>query len=124
MMKTVKNLLTIRPEDDTSIRDVTIRKIPRVPEHMPLYDILNEFQKGHSHIAVVVKYSKERMDRDKELKSQVDRRLVNTRHKRRSDTKAVTGHSRACILGHAQYLIELCHFLQPMFTLHFYPAPN
>ena len=27
----------------------------RVPETMPLYDILNEFQKGHSHMAVVVK---------------------------------------------------------------------
>lgn len=23
---------------------------------MPLYDILNEFQKGHSHMAVVVKH--------------------------------------------------------------------
>lgn len=27
----------------------------RVSEKMPLYDILNEFQKGHSHIAVVYK---------------------------------------------------------------------
>lgn len=27
----------------------------RVAENMPLYDILNEFQKGHSHIAVVYK---------------------------------------------------------------------
>lgn len=27
----------------------------RVSETMPLYDILNEFQKGHSHIAVVYK---------------------------------------------------------------------
>lgn len=27
----------------------------RVPESMPLYDILNEFQKGHSHMAIVVK---------------------------------------------------------------------
>lgn len=27
----------------------------RVSENMPLYDILNEFQKGHSHIAVVYK---------------------------------------------------------------------
>lgn len=27
----------------------------RVSEGMPLYDILNEFQKGHSHIAVVYK---------------------------------------------------------------------
>ncbi|KAH9611940.1 hypothetical protein KSS87_022478 [Heliosperma pusillum] len=28
-----------------------------VPETMPLYDILNEFQKGHSHIAVVTRQS-------------------------------------------------------------------
>lgn len=27
----------------------------RVSEDMPLYDILNEFQKGHSHLAVVYK---------------------------------------------------------------------
>lgn len=27
----------------------------RVPAHMPLYDILNEFQKGSSHMAAVVK---------------------------------------------------------------------
>jgi len=30
--------------------------INRVPETMPLYDILNEFQKGHSHMAIVVKH--------------------------------------------------------------------
>ncbi|KAK9165536.1 hypothetical protein Scep_000727 [Stephania cephalantha] len=34
---------------------MALRRIPRVSENMPLYDILNEFQKGHSHIAVVVK---------------------------------------------------------------------
>lgn len=28
---------------------------PRVPADMPLYDILNEFQKGSSHLAAVVK---------------------------------------------------------------------
>lgn len=27
----------------------------RVPETLPLYEILNEFQKGHSHMAVVVR---------------------------------------------------------------------
>lgn len=27
----------------------------RVAETLPLYDILNEFQKGHSHMAVVIK---------------------------------------------------------------------
>uniref|UniRef100_A0A5B6ZB70 DUF21 domain-containing protein n=1 Tax=Davidia involucrata TaxID=16924 RepID=A0A5B6ZB70_DAVIN len=50
-----KNLLTIHPEDEVPVKNVTIRKIPRVPETMPLYDILNEFQKGHSHMAVVVR---------------------------------------------------------------------
>ncbi|KAK1269989.1 DUF21 domain-containing protein [Acorus gramineus] len=51
----VKNLLTIHPVDEVPIKSVTIRKIPWVGESMPLYDILNEFQKGHSHIAVVMK---------------------------------------------------------------------
>ncbi|KAI3410678.1 uncharacterized protein J3R85_018583 [Psidium guajava] len=51
----VKNLLTIHPEDEVPVKNVTIRKIPRVPETMPLYEILNEFQKGHSHMAVVVR---------------------------------------------------------------------
>ncbi|KAL9238523.1 hypothetical protein vseg_012929 [Gypsophila vaccaria] len=51
----VKNLLTIHPEDEVPVKSVTIRKLPRVPETMPLYDILNEFQKGHSHMAVVIR---------------------------------------------------------------------
>ncbi|XP_042010919.1 DUF21 domain-containing protein At4g33700-like [Salvia splendens] len=51
----VKNLLTIHSEDTVPVKSVTIRRIPRVAETLPLYDILNEFQKGHSHMAVVVK---------------------------------------------------------------------
>ncbi|XP_061336386.1 DUF21 domain-containing protein At2g14520-like isoform X1 [Gastrolobium bilobum] len=61
----VKNLLTIHPEDETPVKSVTIRRIPRVPESMPLYDILNEFQKGHSHMAVVVR----QCDKTKQLSS-------------------------------------------------------
>ncbi|RAL49430.1 hypothetical protein DM860_012863 [Cuscuta australis] len=51
----VKNLLTVHPEDRVHVKNVTIRRIPRVLETMPLDDILNEFQKGHSHMAVVVR---------------------------------------------------------------------
>ncbi|XVF36108.1 hypothetical protein REPUB_Repub19eG0029900 [Reevesia pubescens] len=61
----VKNLLTIDSEGPVPLRKMIIRKIPRVSEDMPLYDILNEFQKGHSHIAVVYKdltESKERLE--------------------------------------------------------------
>ncbi|KAL9321322.1 hypothetical protein ACSQ67_013161 [Phaseolus vulgaris] len=53
----VKNLLRIDPEEGLSVKSVTIRRIPRVPETMPLYDILNEFQKGHSHMAVVIRHT-------------------------------------------------------------------
>ncbi|KAA3476375.1 DUF21 domain-containing protein isoform X2 [Gossypium australe] len=71
----VKNLLTIDSEGPVPLRKIIIRKIPRyrissffvilVSVDMPLYDILNEFQKGHSHIAVVYKdlnKSKERLE--------------------------------------------------------------
>ncbi|XP_057976960.1 DUF21 domain-containing protein At2g14520-like isoform X3 [Malania oleifera] len=54
----VKNLLTIYPENEVPVKSVTIRKIPKVSETLPLYDILNEFQKGHSHMAVVVRQYK------------------------------------------------------------------
>ncbi|KAF8111566.1 hypothetical protein N665_0074s0094 [Sinapis alba] len=57
----VKSLLTVRAETETSVSSVSIRKIPRVPSDMPLYDILNEFQKGNSHMAAVVKVK----DKDK-----------------------------------------------------------
>ncbi|PAN45722.1 hypothetical protein PAHAL_9G137500 [Panicum hallii] len=51
----VKNLLSVNADHEVPIKSVTIRKIPRVFEDMPLYDILNEFQKGHSHMAVVIR---------------------------------------------------------------------
>ncbi|KAL3621044.1 DUF21 domain-containing protein [Castilleja foliolosa] len=53
----VKNLLTVHPEDKVPVKSVTIRRVPRVAETLPLYDILNEFQKGHSHMAVVIRQS-------------------------------------------------------------------
>ncbi|KAL6620206.1 hypothetical protein ACP70R_035345 [Stipagrostis hirtigluma subsp. patula] len=51
----VKSLLTVRAETETPVSAVSIRRIPRVPSDMPLYDILNEFQKGSSHMVAVVK---------------------------------------------------------------------
>ncbi|XP_052186783.1 DUF21 domain-containing protein At5g52790-like isoform X4 [Diospyros lotus] len=51
----VKNLIKCRFEDETPIRNLTIRRIPRVLDSVPLYEILCQFQKGQSHMAVVVK---------------------------------------------------------------------
>ncbi|KAL6516063.1 DUF21 domain-containing protein [Orobanche gracilis] len=64
----VKNLLTIRPETETPVSSVSIRRMPRVPANMPLYDILNEFQKGSSHMAAVVKMREREKEREKEKK--------------------------------------------------------
>ncbi|XP_024982114.1 DUF21 domain-containing protein At4g14240 isoform X2 [Cynara cardunculus var. scolymus] len=77
----VKSLLTVRAETETPVSAVSIRKIPRVPADLPLYDILNEFQKGSSHMAAVVKVkSKEPLPADVR-----DRKLVE---------KNETGHSQ------------------------------
>lgn len=37
---------------------------------MPLYDILNEFQKGHSHIAVIYKDLNEKKETPKRVQSE------------------------------------------------------
>jgi len=42
----------------------------RVAEGVPLYDILNDFQKGHSHMAVVVKCNKEKAESVKQNSEQ------------------------------------------------------
>ncbi|KAJ8766355.1 hypothetical protein K2173_022414 [Erythroxylum novogranatense] len=76
----VKSLLTVRPETETPVSAVSIRRIPRVPSDMPLYDILNEFQKGSSHMAAVVKAK----DRSKALPSSG----------KCEDNKATGGHSQ------------------------------
>ncbi|CAN1284698.1 DUF21 domain-containing protein At2g14520 [Linum perenne] len=85
-----KNLLTINPEDATPVKNVTIRRIPRVPDSMPLYDILNEFQKGHSHMAVVVrkfnKAEEQQLLPIKEVRVDVDGKAPQEKSFKRSKT--------------------------------------
>ncbi|PON58209.1 CBS domain containing protein [Parasponia andersonii] len=51
----VKNLIFCHPEDETPVKYVTLRRMPRVYDNWPLYEILNQFLNGQSHMAVVVK---------------------------------------------------------------------
>ncbi|KAL9225348.1 hypothetical protein vseg_001286 [Gypsophila vaccaria] len=51
----VKNLIACHPEDETPIRNLSIRKISRFYDKLPPYDILNQFRNGHFHMGVVVK---------------------------------------------------------------------
>ncbi|XP_048127731.1 DUF21 domain-containing protein At5g52790-like isoform X2 [Rhodamnia argentea] len=60
----VKNLIFCRPEDKTPIKFLTVRRIPRVREDWPLYDILTQFRKGHSHMAIVLKSKEGAQDTD------------------------------------------------------------
>ncbi|KAL3691066.1 hypothetical protein R1sor_004717 [Riccia sorocarpa] len=45
-----------RPNEEVSITQLAIRKIPRVAEDMSLDDVLHEFQQSRSNMAVVVRY--------------------------------------------------------------------
>ncbi|CAA0834776.1 DUF21 domain-containing protein [Striga hermonthica] len=73
----VKSLLTVRPETETPVSAVSIRRIPRVPADMPLYDILNEFQKGSSHMAAVVKPKGERKRHSQTIMEKSEENEVN-----------------------------------------------
>ncbi|KAF6151511.1 hypothetical protein GIB67_016323, partial [Kingdonia uniflora] len=74
----VKNLLNTHPADEVPVKSVTIRKIPRVHEILSLYDILNEFQKGHSHIVVVIRTNGAPAEQQ-ESKTAVDGGMVGKR---------------------------------------------
>ncbi|KAF5759103.1 putative CBS domain, CNNM, transmembrane domain-containing protein [Helianthus annuus] len=92
----VKNLLTVHPDDEVPVTSVTIRKILKVPESLPLYDILNEFQKGHSHMAVVVRQGHKKSpisDETKEVRVDIDGEKSNSLKSKRSLQKWKGGSS-------------------------------
>ncbi|KAJ2118089.1 hypothetical protein IW146_000225, partial [Coemansia sp. RSA 922] len=50
----VKSLILLDPDDAVPVRDAKISAIPLVTPDVSLYDILNAFQEGGSHMAIVV----------------------------------------------------------------------
>jgi len=49
----VKHLLGVSTDKKTPIKQIGLRPLPGVLSDKPLYDILNEFQTGRSHMAIV-----------------------------------------------------------------------
>ncbi|KAI5082109.1 hypothetical protein GOP47_0001852 [Adiantum capillus-veneris] len=102
----VKNLLATRPEEKILVRQhATIRKMPRVDENMPLYAILKEFRKGHSHMAAVVKnkVKADTLNWSKEFKGQLDGRISSSRDKHRSsDLRVFRSTSMPFVLDKAE----------------------
>ncbi|KAJ2161534.1 hypothetical protein GGF46_001389 [Coemansia sp. RSA 552] len=58
----VKSLVLLDPDDAVPVRDARITSIPLVTPDVSLYDILNAFQEGGSHMAVVVGPAKPSID--------------------------------------------------------------
>ncbi|XP_043708573.1 DUF21 domain-containing protein At1g47330-like isoform X2 [Telopea speciosissima] len=104
----VKNLLTVDPKDAVPLRKMIIRKIPRVSENMPLYDILNEFQKGHSHIAVVSKELNDTKETPKETK-EVQNMESKVNNKKQMAPPDTTMLNEGSLGDRFQFL--LCHIL-------------
>lgn len=48
-----KQLILIDPEDGVPLRDFPLNPLPIVADNMPLLNILNSFQEGRSHLAIV-----------------------------------------------------------------------
>ncbi|KAI0823341.1 hypothetical protein BC628DRAFT_1420924 [Trametes gibbosa] len=56
----VKQLLLLDPKDAISLRSITLNPLPCVPFNEPLLNILDKFQEGRSHMAIVSRFSVEK----------------------------------------------------------------
>jgi len=55
----VKSLILLNPDEDIPIKNLKIYPIPRVAKNSKLYHLLNVFQEGGSHMAVVTEFGNE-----------------------------------------------------------------
>jgi len=49
-----KSLIHISPEDNVKVSTLELTLLPRITTETPLYTLLNQFQKGKSHMALVL----------------------------------------------------------------------
>ncbi len=49
--------LFLSPSDATPLRKIPLNKVPFIPNNEPLLGMLDKFQEGRSHIAIVSRYS-------------------------------------------------------------------
>lgn len=66
----------MRFPDATPLRNITLNPIPCVPKDEPLLRILDKFQEGHSHMAIVSRFSNEKAESvRREVKKGLTQRL-------------------------------------------------
>ncbi|CAA7270818.1 unnamed protein product [Cyclocybe aegerita] len=56
----VKQCVLLDPKDATPLRKIPLNKVPFVPNNEPLLGILDKFQEGRSHMAIVSRFSVEK----------------------------------------------------------------
>ncbi|KAG6841651.1 hypothetical protein C0991_008636 [Blastosporella zonata] len=56
----VKQCVLLDPKDATPLRKIPLNKVPFVPNNEPLLGILDKFQEGGSHMAIVSRFSVEK----------------------------------------------------------------
>ncbi|CAO1617431.1 unnamed protein product [Parajaminaea phylloscopi] len=54
----VKSCVLLDPDDAVPVSDMTINALPTVPSDEPLHNVLNAFQEGRSHMAIVTSMSR------------------------------------------------------------------
>ncbi|KAG6895234.1 hypothetical protein C0992_002456 [Termitomyces sp. T32_za158] len=57
----VKQCVMLDPKDATPLRKIPLNKVPFVPNNEPLLGILDKFQEGRSHMAIVSRFSMEKV---------------------------------------------------------------
>ncbi|KAK7461004.1 hypothetical protein VKT23_008931 [Stygiomarasmius scandens] len=72
----VKQCVLLDPKDATPIRNLQLNKVPFVPKNETLLGILDKFQEGRSHMAIVTRFSREKAKSVKKaVKSTLTQRL-------------------------------------------------
>ncbi|KAK7059117.1 hypothetical protein VNI00_001742 [Paramarasmius palmivorus] len=56
----VKHCVLLDPNDSVPLRNIPLNKVPSVPQNEPLLGILDKFQEGRSHMAIVSRISREK----------------------------------------------------------------
>ncbi|KAF8152292.1 hypothetical protein B0H34DRAFT_724589 [Crassisporium funariophilum] len=69
----VKQCVLLDPKDATPLRKIPLNKVPFVPNNEPLLGILDKFQEGRSHMAIVSRFS---VDKAASVKKAVKRGLT------------------------------------------------
>ncbi|KAJ7647586.1 DUF21-domain-containing protein [Roridomyces roridus] len=69
----VKQLVLLDPKDAVSLRTVPLNTVPFVPNNQSLLGILDKFQEGRSHIAIVSRFS---VEKAKSVKKAVKRGMT------------------------------------------------